>query len=105
LGKDFAQAPAAPYNRLQERVFGELKLAHIGFIETAKTSPLSRYTPISVNVRGKVGHYAHVSPQFCITSRLITELVNRPESMLAVTGPMAFEETAVLIACILSATR
>src|SRR3984957_10191160 len=39
LGDASAQAPAAPHNRLQERVFGELKLAHIGFIETAKSSP------------------------------------------------------------------
>src|SRR5271165_4362834 len=60
LGEDFAQAPVAPHNRLQERVFGALKLAHIGFIETTKTSAASRYSSISVNVCGKVGHYAHV---------------------------------------------
>src|ERR1700686_4021669 len=52
LGEDFAQAPAASHNRLQERVFGALKLAHIGFIETAKRSFLSGYASISVNVGG-----------------------------------------------------
>src|ERR1700730_15999341 len=71
LGKDFAQAPTAPHNRLQERVFGERKLAHIGFIETTKSSPPSRYTSISVNVRGKVGHYAHVSLQMTVNSLVI----------------------------------
>src|SRR5271157_1604263 len=64
LGEDFAQAPAAPHNRLQQRAMGALNLAHIGFIETTKSSPASRYSSISFNVCGKVGHYAHVSPRY-----------------------------------------
>src|SRR5580700_9305228 len=80
LGEDFAQAPAAPHDRLQESVFGALKLAHIGFIETTKRSPPSRCSSISVNVRGKVGHYAHVSPPRWLSQVLVTmELVRRPE--------------------------
>src|ERR1700722_13475696 len=80
LGEDFAQAPAAPHDRLQESVFGALKLAHIGFIETTKSSPPSRCSSISVNVRGKVGHYAHVSPPRWLSQVLVTmELVRRPE--------------------------
>src|SRR5271157_124682 len=62
LGEDFAQASAAPHNRLQEGVFGALKFAHIGFIETTKSSSASRYASTSFNVCGKVGHHTHVPP-------------------------------------------